>query len=274
MPEGPEIRRAADQLQDALTTSVVDDVYFAFDHLKPHAQRLRGRAVTSVETRGKAMLLRFEVPLIVYTHNQLYGRCMIRDRDDYPETRRQLRLAIHNAERSALLYSASEIQVLTPRQLSRHPFLSRLGPDVLSADLEQVLMQLHARGFHRRRLGSLLLDQRFLAGVGNYLRSEILFVARLHPARRPVDCDAQELRRLAAAALEVPRQSYRYDGVTNDLQLARALKAAGQRRSRYRHWVFARGGEACRACGTPLVEALAASRRIYHCPACQPVNGD
>lgn len=235
---------------------------------------MRGRAVTAVETRGKALLIHFDAPLIVYSHNQLYGRWMIRDRDDYPETRRQLRLAIHNAEKSALLYSASEIQVLTPRQLSRHAFLSRLGPDVLSADLDQVLEQLKAKRFCRRRLSSLLLDQQFLAGVGNYLRSEILFVARLHPSRRPIDCDEQELRRLAAAALEVPGQSYRHNGITNDLKLARTLKAAGQRRGRYRHWVFARGGEACRACGTPLVEALAASRRIYHCPACQPVTGD
>ena len=163
-----------------------------------------------------------------------------------------------------------EIQVLTARQVSEHPFLAKLGPDVLSAEVERIRGQLHAERFRRRRLGSLLLDQAFLAGVGNYLRSEILFVARLHPGRRPGDCDDGELRRLAAAARSVSLQSYRHNGVTNDLKIARALRAEGQRRGQYRHWVFARGGQPCRICGTPVIEALAASRRIYHCPRCQP----
>ena len=270
MPEGPEIRRAADRLARALRPLSVDEIFFAFEHLRPYARHLEGRQVTAVVARGKALLIRFDNGLSIYTHNQLYGRWMFRRRGSHPATRRQLRLAIHNERSSALLYSASEIEVLTPRQLARHPYLSRLGPDVLASGAGQIREQVDAECFRRRRLGSLLLDQGFLAGVGNYLRSEILFVARLHPMRRPVDCSQQELARLAAAVLSVPRQSYRHNGVTNDLEMARALRAAGQGRSQYRHWVFARGGGPCRVCGTPVIEALAAGRRIYHCPACQP----
>ena len=271
MPEGPEIRKAADRLERALAPFRVDEVYFAFDRLKGFETRLCRRRVTAVETRGKALLLHFDDRLSIYTHNQLYGRWMVRPRDSYPDTKRQLRLAIHNEQSSALLYSASEIQVLTPRQISAHPFLSKLGPDVLSANVEEIRTQLDADRFRRRRLASLLLDQGFLAGIGNYLRSEILFVARLHPDRRPGDCDDEELRGLAAAARAVSLQSYRHNGVTNDLQVARALRANGQSRGQYRHWVFARGGQPCRICGTPVIGALAASRRIYHCPVCQPV---
>ena len=271
MPEGPEIRRSADRLERALTPIRTDEVRFAFEHLKPFEPRLRRRHVTQVETRGKALLIHFDNQLSIYSHNQLYGRWMVRKRGSYPDTRRQLRLAIHNEKTSALLYSASEIQVLTPRQISGHPFLSKLGPDVLSADAEQIRVQLDGERFHRRRLASLLLDQGFLAGVGNYLRSEILFVARLHPDRRPADCDDEELRGLAAAARAVSLQSYRHNGVTNDLQIARALRADGQSRGQYRHGVFARGGQPCRICSTRVIGALAASRRIYHCPVCQPV---
>jgi len=273
MPEGPEIRIAADHLDRAVRTSVATEVFFAFPHLKPYESQLRGCRIAAVETRGKALLIRFDNELSIYSHNQLYGRWVIRKAYDYPATNRQLRLAIHNARRSALLYSASDIEVLDRGQLASHPFLSTLGPDVLSNGSERVLDQLRSKKHRRRRFSSLLLDQRFVAGIGNYLRSEILFVAGLHPWLRPMDCSTDELRVLADVAVAVAWQSYRHDGVTNDLEGSRILKAQGHTRNQYRHWVFGRGHQPCRRCGTSIVEDTAASRRIFFCPECQPGHG-
>ena len=270
MPEGPEIRRAADRLERALKGQSAEAVFFAFDHLKPFEQQLGGQLVESVETRGKGLLIHFQNRLSIYSHNQLYGRWFVRPAHSYPRTGRQLRLAIHNAHKSALLYSASDIDVLTPGQIARHPFLSRLGPDVVSAETGAVLAQIRAPRFARRQLGSLLLDQHFLAGVGNYLRSGILFVSGLHPGLRPGDCSPEQLAALAEAATTLARRSYRHNGVTCDLRIARELKAEGQLRSRYRHWVFSRTGRPCRQCGTPVLSTTVASRRLYYCPVCQP----
>lgn len=273
MPEGPEIRIAADGLERALRPSAVTEVFFAFDHLKPYATPMQGRRIKAVETRGKAMLIRFDNGLSIYSHNQLYGRWVVRKAYDYPATNRQLRLAIHNQRKSALLYSASEIEVLDPVQLVSHPFLSTLGPDVLSGGTERVFERFISKKHRRRRFSSLLLDQHFIAGIGNYLRSEILFVAGLHPRLRPMDCSTDELRVLADAAVAVARQSYRHKGITNDLEGARVLRAQGQTRSQYRHWVFGRGHQPCRLCNASIVEDTAASRRIFFCPECQPGHG-
>lgn len=270
MPEGPEIRIAADRLEDALVGSRVSDVYFQFDRLKPYQAKLRHRHVLRVETRGKAMLTHFDCGLSIYSHNQLYGRWLVRRAQDIPSTNRQLRLAIHTDSKSALLYSATDVEVLTSKQIAGHRFLATLGPDALSGDIERLREQLLSPLHRRRRFGSLFLDQRFIAGIGNYLRSEILFVARLHPRLRPLDCDKATLESLADAVVAVSRQSYRHRGVTNDLDGAAALKAQGQTRSQYRHWVFARGEEPCRRCGTRIFEDTAAGRRIYYCPVCQP----
>ncbi|MDJ0741289.1 MAG: endonuclease VIII [Gammaproteobacteria bacterium] len=272
MPEGPEIRRAADDLERALRLAPIDTVFFAFDQLRPFAERLHGRSVTAVDTRGKAMLIRFDNRLSIYSHNQLYGRWYVRKANSYPRTGRQLRLALHNAHKSALLYSASDIAVLTPAEVRAHPFLTRLGPDVLASDGDAILAQITRSEFRGRRLAALLLDQRFVAGVGNYLRSEILFVARLHPQYRPGDCSPAQLQALADAAVSVAQQSYRHRGVTNDLGDARRRKALGEPFAAYRHWVFARAGRPCRVCGGPIVQDTASSRRIYHCPVCQPVG--
>ena len=132
MPEGPEIRRAADGIARALSGRTVERVFFAFEDLKPWEAHLGGMTLSAVDTIGKHMLCRFEDGTRIHTHNQLYGRWFIRERGVLPQTRRQLRAALHTQRSSALLYSASEIDVLDDDGLAAHPYLSRLGLDLLS----------------------------------------------------------------------------------------------------------------------------------------------
>ena len=138
MPEGPEIRLAADRVAKVLVGQHVEDVFFALPELKRKRRRIVGSSVTAVDTRGKAMLTRFDSGLTLYSHNQLYGRWMVQRAGELPRTNRQLRFAIYNSEHSALLYSASAIEVLREEDLSVHPFLARIGPDVLDPSHEHV----------------------------------------------------------------------------------------------------------------------------------------
>lgn len=271
MPEGPEIRLAADKLAQALVDQEVTDIYFAFDELKVYEPVLRGRAVTAIETYGKALLTRFDNGLNIYSHNQLYGLWYVRPAGQYPETNRQLRLAIHNHDHSALLYSASDIEVVPDDQVDQHPFISKLGPDLLNTATTPAVVadQLRDSRFHRRRLSSLLLDQHFLAGTGNYLRSEILFVAGVPPTYRPADCTAAQLDQLAEAAVNLTVQSYRTKGITNDLALVDRLKEEGVTRRDYRFAVFNRDGQPCFTCGATIRKEQIGGRRLYYCPQCQ-----
>jgi endonuclease VIII len=273
MPEGPEIKRAADKIAKAIAHQRLESITFAFDHLKGFEAALVDEQVISVTPRGKALLTRFSNQLSIYSHNQLYGVWYIRAAHSFPNTNRQLRLAIHTAKKSALLYSASDIAVLDDAELAAHPFLSKLGPDVLDAEtsVDVVRDRLLSKRFYRRSFPTLLLDQQFLCGLGNYLRSEILFVAGVHPTGRPADCTVEQIEKLADAAIALPRQSYATQGITNDLALAHQLKAAGQPRRVYRHWVFGRQGQPCYACGTEILKDAVGGRRIYYCPNCQPV---
>ena len=272
MPEGPEIRKAADKLERAIAGQPVEAIFFAFEHLKPYESRLTGTKVRQIQTFGKALVTCFDHDLCVYSHNQLYGKWMVRQAYNYPETNRQLRLAIHTAKKSALLYSASDIEVLPQAEIHNHPFIRKLGLDVLAMTItaSQVRDRALSKTFYRRRFTGLLLDQSFLCGVGNYLRSEILFVGGIHPTRRPIDCTADQLDRWAEAAIALPQQSYAHGGITNDLELATLLKHEGYTRRQYRHWVFGRQGQPCFRCGTAIVKDNTGGRRVYFCPTCQP----
>ena len=160
----------------------------------------------------------------------------------------------------------------SPARVARHPFLSKLGPDVLAKGLEEdaILERVTDPRFARRQLHALLLDQGFVAGLGNYLRSEILFVARLHPTWRAGELSDTEARMLAHCILGVARQAYRTGGITNDPERAKALKAEGMRRAQYRHHVFTRHGRACWTCDAEVRREVLGGRKIFHCPRCQP----
>jgi len=227
-----------------------------------------------VRARGKAFLVEFgpaAEALTLYVHLQLAGKWLVvAPQEEAPQTTRSLRVRLEGAAGTALLYSASEVEVLTPEELEEHSYLSGLGPDVLGdLDLAGVRARLRDPRFGRASLAGLYLRQDFLAGLGNYLRSEILHHAKLHPDRRLSDLSAAELRRLAKSTLELPRRSYETGGVTNQPRRAARLLAAGAPRRSTRWWVFEREGEPCYRCGTSVERIERGSRRIYLCRACQ-----
>jgi endonuclease-8 len=272
VPEGPEIRRAADRVAAVLVGKTVEAVRFGLEPLKPFERRLSGRTVIAVDTRGKAMLTRFDNRLTIYSHNQLYGRWYTMRRPRMPKTKRQLRVELCTATHKALLYSASDIAVLDEDGLAAHPFLCRVGPDILDRTLtrQAIVERLESPEFRNRALGSLYLDQAFLAGNGNYLRSEILWSAGIEPHRKPASLTATERMALAAATLTIARRSYRSGGVTVPARLAARLKAEGCSREDYRFQVFAREKQPCRRCGTAIERGTMASRNLFTCCRCQP----
>ena len=78
MPEGPEIRRSRDKLAQVLIDAPVTHVDAGHSAIQSHRQAFTGSTVINVESRGKAMLIHFDIGLSVYSHNQLYGLWYVR----------------------------------------------------------------------------------------------------------------------------------------------------------------------------------------------------
>ncbi|MCA3003033.1 MAG: endonuclease VIII [Burkholderiales bacterium] len=271
MPEGPEIKRAADSLAAALVGKRALLVEFAALSLYQHGRALTGKTILDITPRGKAMLTQFEGGKTIYSHNQLYGEWDVIANGARPHPTKQIRLAIHTDAEIAILYSASSIEVLPTARIGAHNYIQKLGVELLDdATTEaRVLAHIEQPRFGRKSLAGLLLDQAFLAGVGNYLRSEILFIARITPNASMAELNRDQRRELAQAALALSRQSYQTAGITNDLTLADHLRRCGWAFGRYRHWVFDRDGEPCHICKTKVQRQNLGGRGIYWCPSCQ-----
>lgn len=270
MPEGPEIRRAADRLAAAVAGQTVLRARFAFAQLQRFERELVGSRILSITPRGKALLTAFDNGWTLYTHNQLYGVWKVARPGQRPDSTRSLRVALDTANAAILLYSASDIELWRSDEIEAHPFLQGLGPDVLdqALDVDAVVARLQSPAFRGRALGALLLDQGFLAGMGNYLRAEVLFDAGLHPASRPRELDAVQTTRLARALLAIPRHSY----ATRGIEPTKGMRAdyLAHEGERFRFHVFKREGQPCERCGTPVARIASQSRPLFLCPHCQP----
>ena len=273
MPEGPEIRRARDELAEVLEQGKVTKIFFAFDFLKLYQSKLRNNRIIEVKAKGKAMLIRFSNGYTIYSHNQLYGKWVISPDGQIPDVKRQLRLAIYMQEGAAFLYSASDITVLKEHEVANHPYLSKLGLELLSATTteEMVAQRLMIHRKSRRSLMTLLQDQSILAGIGNYLCCEILHVSALHPETRIRDLSEQQLQQLAQNSLQLTWQSYETAGITNLLSRADKLAKQGIAFEDYRFNVYRRKGLSCYQCGDVIVKEKFSGRMGYCCLGCQPL---
>ena len=269
MPEGPEIRRAADRLAAAIVGEPLRGAWFAFPALKPYETSLIGHRIEAIVPHGKALLTRFDHGLTLYSHNQLYGVWKIAKAGERPDTTRSLRVALDTDRSAILLYSASDIAMWRSDEIHRHPFLMKLGPDVLDPALKAAVVakRLQDKRFRGRALSALLLDQGFLAGMGNYLRSEVLFAAGLLPERTPADLTSPQIQSLARELLAIPRRSY----ATRGIEPANGMREdyLTDTPDGFRFLVFDREGEACPQCGGRIARQENGARRLYLCRRCQ-----
>ncbi|MCD9032902.1 endonuclease VIII [Luteimonas sp. Y-2-2-4F] len=268
MPEGPETHALADRLQAALARRKLVEARFIAPALKPCEAALAGQRVRRVEARGKALLTRFGNGLVLYTHSHLFGFWRIEPAGDERPARAPPRVLLRTRDTCVRLFAAPSVRVVDEGAVEAIPYLAGLGPDVLdpatTADL--LAQRLRLPKFARRTLAALLLDQAYAAGMGNYLRSEALFAARLSPHRTAADLDEGEAAALGEALVAVPRRAYRarlkgFDGHP------KAYLADVPASFRFR--VFERDDRPCPRCGGPVRQERLAQRRLYWCPHCQ-----
>ena len=270
MPEGPEVRRSADQIERAVAGKPLKCV-FEYSTLTEFADSFKDVQLMGVSTFGKAFVLNFSNEQSIYVHLQLYGRWKTGKLSSHKPSRRTLRLRLETETHYAELYSATDIEVLNTKDVSKHKFIKKLGPDLLKKGYttSHISRRLNKATFARRTLGALLLDQSVFGGLGNYLRSEVLFRAGLMHDRKLGKLSKEERTLLAKMIHETTHRAYRTRGITLDDKWVQIAKKNGWRRSRYRHFTFDREGSKCWICDTKIIKVHVAGRRLYYCSTCQ-----
>jgi endonuclease-8 len=283
MSEGPEIRRLAARLDRALRNSELlsldTRLKKARAWLDEHPGAFDGARFLRVESCGKHLIFRLDGDRWIHCHLLMYGK-----------------FTVHRA-RTALEYDPNErARMVTPRVQLRLirgqvldlgfgdpyrelPALAQIGPDVLAEPFDELAFR--ARLFEPVResqeIGVALLDQRLANGVGNYLKSEILFEAGLDPWRTIGSLASSEVTRLVESMLAVCRRAFEADGWTIPDELGSRTNPHpnSPRTVGRRHWVFRRTSYPCLRCDTPIRakrQGPPPGRMTFFCTHCQHVG--
>ena len=262
MPELPEVETVTRSLIPHLRGRTIQSAEFRQPRVlrgdaEETARRLAGRRITRLERRGKFIMMHLDGGGVFTVHLGMTGRLLIGG-----EIGKHTH-AIVQLDRGVLTYD-------DPRQFGRLEWsegaprsVARLGPEPLLVKFDEFWRRLHT---HKTRIKALLLDQKFLGGVGNIYADEALFRAAIHPLAK-------------ASKISKPRAQRLYDAIRD--VLAEAIESRGSSVSDYvdaegragnfqqAHRVYQRHGEPCVVCGRTIKRTLVAQRGTHYCGYCQ-----
>ena len=261
MPEGDTVWRTARRLNEALADEVIIGADLRWPGLS--TVDLRGVRTLEVVSRGKNLLHRLDAGLTLHSHLRMDGQWRVEATEGLANrtlANPQLRALVSTARWTALGIRLGAVHLLATREEGR--LFGYLGPDVLGTDWDaaEAASRLAAS---RGTIGSALLDQRNLAGVGTLYASEALFLERLSPWHPAASLASAQVRRVV-------------DRVHRLLNVNRhnvTQSTTGVQRHGKTTYVHARSGRPCRRCGdTVRVSVLGVppqERAFFYCPTCQ-----
>ncbi|MFI6825927.1 Fpg/Nei family DNA glycosylase [Kribbella sp. NPDC050241] len=259
MPEGDTVWRACKRLHQALSGQELTATDFRVPTLA--TTDLSGRTMLEVIARGKHLLMRVSGGVTIHSHFRMDGTWHLYRPGErwHGGPDHQIRAVLETAAWKAVGYRLPVLELVATD--AEDTVVGHLGPDLLSPsfDRDQAIANLQADP--ARTISEALLDQRNLAGIGNFYRSEVCFLLGLDPWRPVSDVDIP-------AAVDLSRRLMKAN-LRNGTQVSTGIDRPGQR-----SWVHERAGKQCRRCGTTIRTASIGEptreRVSYWCPVCQP----
>ena len=298
MPELPEVETVARDLARSVTGATISDVAWSWDRSIRHptppsrfADELRGATISRVGRRAKSVLLHLDDGRVITVALRMTGALIVAA-PETPEDR-FARIVFHLADGRQIrfrdvrkfgrvgLWAAGGLRQRQRRRAGRRAVaepapayrlgdvFARHGPEPLSGRFTARRLA-GLLGTRHARLKPLLLDQSFVAGIGNIYADEALWRARLHPLRTADTLDDAEARRLHRSIRAVLRQAVQNRGSSFSDYIG-ADGRPGENQERL--MVYRRTGEPCLRCGTPVERIVVGQRSTHVCPRCQPPPG-
>jgi formamidopyrimidine-DNA glycosylase len=235
------------------------------------ASKLEGKKVTGVTRRGKYLLVRLDGGEVLVIHLGMSGQ-LLRAKSAKEPLPKHTHVVITFTQGGQLRFvdprTFGEMFVTAYDELEHDvDELAHLGLDPLEQTMSwERFGQLIAT--RSTKLKTALMDQTFLAGIGNIYSDEILFEAGLRWDRMTDSLSPEEVRRLYRAMMEILQDAVKYRG--SSLADQQYVDVFGQPGSyQLHHNVYAREGEACRRCRRPVVRQRVGGRSTFFCDTCQ-----
>lgn len=273
MPELPEVETIAAALNygveghPALPGSVIVGASLLWDRTLAEPtpaefrERLTGQSIEGIGRRGKFLVCSLSQDVLLI-HLRMSGDVLVVRRDAGRPAHSRLLLDLDTGWRMVFSDARKFGRVWLVRD--PYPILARLGPEPLDEGLTENRFHNMLKR-HRRQLKPLLLDQHFLAGLGNIYTDEALHMSGLHPLMNSMQVSADEASRLLHSIRAVLREGIRRNGASIDW-----VYRGGDFQNYFR--VYRRTGQPCPVCGTRIQRLVVGQRGTHYCPQCQSLH--
>ncbi len=261
MPEGHTIHRIARDHRRCLVGERVE-VSSPQGRFSEEASRLDGRELCQIEAKGKHLLYQFEGAGFIHIHLGLYGKFRL-SKIPMQEPRGQVRLRVCGTRYGFDLNGPNRCEWLDREGSQR--VLDRLGEDPLrkDADPERAWMRISKS---RAAVGSLLLNQSIIAGVGNIYRAEALFTLGISPFRPGKDLSTVEFQDLWTLLVEWLQIGVKYNRIMTS-QGQGTTRGLSRLKRQERLRIYKK--PVCPSCGSKICLTELAARKLYYCSRCQ-----
>jgi len=267
MPELPEVETFARQLKPALVgkTILAADLRWNRTLALPSPKKFReyviGQKIMDVGRRAKFLNIQLE-DFNLLIHLRMSGDLIIRNSTISPT--KHDRLILKLSGKKSLVFNDTRKFGRVWLTANMEEVLGKLGPEPFGKEFTPQWLYTALQN-KKRQLKPLLLDQTFLAGLGNIYTDEALHMAKLHPVAASDSVTAKQAEALHAAIRKVLRSGIRRNGASIDWAYR-----GGQFQNYFR--VYDREGTACPVCGTEIQKILVGQRGTHFCPHCQTVR--
>ncbi len=275
MPELPEVETTRRNLIPVLAGAGLVAVRVHHDRMlrrqrypEDFVQRLEGRIVRSLDRTGKFLMFDVGEGLTWVTHLGMSGRFSVRPFDDARHMHTRVTIITDRAAQVRMVDARTFgfMAVYTPEELAGST-MALLGPDALTALPEADVLANRAEG-RKVAIKTLLLDQRYLAGLGNIYATEVLFEAGIRGRRRAGSLSRREMAAIRRGIRKVLEAGIEHGGTSLDDMAYLLPDGRAGRHLRYLA-VYGREGKPCRLCRTPIIRTVLNARSTFECPACQ-----
>ncbi|MES2208746.1 MAG: bifunctional DNA-formamidopyrimidine glycosylase/DNA-(apurinic or apyrimidinic site) lyase [Chloroflexota bacterium] len=280
MPELPEVETVARDLRGlVLDAEIATATVLWPGTVRTHAPdaigaALAGRRIERVGRRGKQLVLRLTGDAVLTVHLKMTGQLFVVPRETSldPYVRvviafsdgRDLRFRDIRKFGRIGLYALDPVTEEPVHELGGAAVFAGTGPEPLDDAFTVRAFRTRLRG-RRGRLKPLLLDQSFVAGIGNIYADEALWASRLHPLRSAASLRPADERRLYLEVRRILAEAIVRRGSSIDDYTAPEGDGSMQEHLR----VYQRAGEACLRCGRPVRRIVVGSRATHFCSWCQ-----
>jgi formamidopyrimidine-DNA glycosylase len=267
MPELPEVETFARQLKPALVGKRILSADLRWNRtLTTPAPRkfkaaVQGQKILDVGRRAKFLLIQLQ-DYSLLIHLRMSGDLLLRASTSRPG--KHDRLIIKLSDKQSLVFNDTRKFGRVWLTANAEEVLGRLGPEPFSRAFTSHWLHEALQG-KKRQLKPLLLDQTFIAGLGNIYTDEALHLSKLHPGAPSNSVTVQQAEALRAAIRQVLKEGIRRNGASIDW-----VYRGGQ----YQHYfrVYDREGQPCPVCGTEIQRIIIGQRSTHICPQCQMKN--